>query len=132
TVDAEAVRPARSTRVLEPTGWPVATNSSTRRRRISCWRDERCNLMLICRRILRQELGRNGVAQKAAAFGQRERVAAGASREAEAFHTGKAGRVERVPEACERERLVEPEAEHDPFPRPHVAAHVLELAVRRP
>ena len=49
TVDAETSSPARSTSALEATGWPVATYSSTTRRRISpCRSSARCSTFALC------------------------------------------------------------------------------------
>src|SRR5207253_8670006 len=50
---------------------------------------------------------------------------------AELLDAGEAGRVERVPEADERQRLVEPEPEHHALPRAHLVVEPLDLALRR-
>ena len=45
TVDDDTSMPARSTSDFDPTGWPVATCSSTTRRRISRLREESCSMV---------------------------------------------------------------------------------------
>src|SRR5687768_3315916 len=106
--------PVRTTSVFEPTGWPVSTCSSTRRRRIV-----RCLLVrricILCRQIvarradrlpdaLGEQLGRDAAAEEPPARGQPQCPAA-ALGQAEPLHPRQGGAVERVLETGEGQRL---------------------------
>ena len=136
TVDDETSTIVRSTTVLEPTGSPVATCSSTTP-------TENLPLPLgeLDLHALQgnrspadgradppgQELGRDRPAEEAAALRQRQRLASPLG-EPEALHPRQRRRVERRLDAREGERLVEPEPQHQPLAPLHVVAERLVLA----
>ena len=74
------------------------------------------------------DLGRHPAAEEAAAPRERERLAA-VDREAELLGARETFRVERRAEPAERQRLVEPEAEHHAFARPDLVVERLDLAL---
>ena len=79
--DARGRRARRAS--SSPTGMPVATNSSTTRRRIACCRSRQLQRFRHLQEILAarpsdrsgEQLGRHAAAEEAAALGQRERLA---------------------------------------------------------
>src|SRR3954447_15548275 len=76
TVEVETSSPLRSTSVREPTGWRVATYSSTTRRRIVPWRSLSSTTFIAFAGILREQLRGHAAAEVAAALRQRELVVA--------------------------------------------------------
>src|SRR3954465_12577390 len=112
TGGVETPRPLRSRGVREPTGWRVATYSSTTRRRIVPWRSLSSTAFMAFAGTLRQQLGGHAAAEVAAALRQRELVVA-ALDEAEPLQPLERLRIDRAMEAGEGERLVQAEAEQD-------------------
>src|SRR4051794_14437984 len=104
TVEVETSSPLRSTSVREPTGWRVATYSSTTRRRIVPWRSRSPTAFMAFAGTLRQQLGGHAAAEVAAALRQRELVVA-ALDEAEPLQPLERFRIDGAMEAGERERL---------------------------
>src|SRR4051794_19998154 len=112
TVEVETSSPLRSTSVREPTGWRVATYSSTTRRRIVPWRSLSSTAFMAFAGTLRQQLGGHAAAEVAAALRQRELVVA-ALDEAEPLQPLERFRIDGAMEAGERERLGPAGAEQD-------------------
>src|SRR5262245_37733828 len=76
-----------------------------------------------------EQRSRHGVSEEAPARGERELVAAPFG-QAQLLETRELARVERVPHVGERDRLVEPEAEHQPFRLARLPRELLHVARR--
>src|SRR4051794_32831069 len=131
-----------STRCREPTGWPVATYSSTTRRRISCWRSVssvRAGSPAISSTKCRsppssgQELCGHAAAEEAAALGERERrfdSVAATDDQPQLLEPLDRVFVEGAGQPAERERLVEPQAKDHLLLELDLGGQRLELARR--
>src|SRR5205823_709896 len=120
----------RSTRCFEPTGWPVATYSSTSFPRMSRWRGVSCICIAFAailarfaarplrrRPSLREQLGRHAAAEEPTSRRQRDTLtgvaAARPRREPELLKPADRREIDCALEPAERERLVEPQPEED-------------------
>src|SRR5438067_9874698 len=135
TVDDAAWIPERSTSFFEPTGCPVATYSSTTRSSISCCRSD--SSICIYAGTLRQQLGCHAPAEEAPAWREAQCPAIASGGQSEHLEPVERVFVDRVLEARQRERLVEPEPEHDLLAvldtfveRLHVASRLLPAGER--
>src|SRR5439155_15144765 len=146
TVEGETVRPARSTRCLEPTGCPVVTYSLTTNARIRRCRvvssgpsDAICSDFRLRARPPRlrstDELRRDTAPEETATRCERDpsrsRQTVGDRRQPQPRQPFERFGVHDAFDAVERERLVETKAEHDLFPATNVFAERLDLPRRQ-
>src|SRR5581483_183276 len=131
TVEGETPSPERSTSDFDPTGWPVATYSSTTSRRMSRWRSESgiCTVSMVGGPSGEQSRG-DTAAEKASAGGQRQRSLA-AQHEPQRGEPVDLGGVDGRLGLADGKRLVETKAEHQTLDRLRLGCELLVLAARR-